>query len=206
MSDSTQPPPSPPLPSLPPLPSPPSNPYQPPAAQLHPARPTGVAESDQKNLIVPLGWHSPPICLFTGETENLRPACTKTLSWVNPWLGITVLFGVFPYLLLALITQKKGTIVYYISAKRAALHRKRNLIVLGMFLLGIAVTVAGSSLIGRGFSGVGVLVVMMSLLMATTYARFMRPVKIDKFSIHLAKIPLEARQKIVQADRASRGL
>ncbi|MDB6070641.1 MAG: hypothetical protein JWL81_1812 [Verrucomicrobiales bacterium] len=206
MPDSTSPPTPLPQPSLLPAPPPLENPYQPPAAPVHPSGHTGAAESDSKNLVLPIGWQSPPICIFTGETEDLLPARTQVLSWVNPWLAILIVFGLIPYVLIAALTQKKGAIVYYVSRERAARNKKRKMIVYGLFIAGLVTFIYGGASEQTALIGIGMLAFMTGLVLATTFIRFFAVKRIDNFTIRLAKIPLDVRQKIVQADRASRGL
>jgi hypothetical protein len=147
----------------------------------------------RKNLL-------PSVCMVTGEpTGDVK---RHTFSWTPPWVGILILAGLLPYIVVALILRKQITIdVPLVARKRGhwAVRQAFGLIgVLGCIALGIAGIVISSDpdnmrnkgpdigLILTAAAGVGlVVVIIVALILQGTCVR---PKEITERDITLAGV------------------
>ena len=51
----------------------------------------------------------PPVCMVCGERATDYPS--KTMSWHPPWVMILIVAGLLPFLIAALVTQKRAQVV-----------------------------------------------------------------------------------------------
>lgn len=191
-----------------------SNPYAVPESEIvmsesgmpEPGRTAGVW-IEKNCLVVPRGWESPAVCLLTGVATGLRPQQRKWLFWANPaWYLLIFVLG-FLALFLIGILQRKGGIYYYVSHSAAAKIQKRRMINLGLFLIGLLMVILSFSPFG-GDSGPllvfpGLLLLLTSGVLATTWCRAFYARKISRTHIWIAKIPSPVRKIIVEMERTA---
>jgi len=142
----------------------------------------------------------PSVCMVTGEPTG--DSKRHTFRWTPPWVGILILGGLLPYLIVAMILRKEITIdVPIVAGKRGhwAVRQAFGLIgVLGCIALGVAGIVISSDinnqrnqgldlgLILTAAAGVGlVVVIVVALILQSTCVR---PKEITDEAITLAGV------------------
>jgi hypothetical protein len=137
----------------------------------------------------------PEVCMACGQ-----PSCAhirKNFSWCPPWVGITILAGLLPYLIIALILTKRMTVDVPVCERHRGYWWKRYLLMFLPFFLiagvGIAVGVAFSTpgrddpsgLICFATFAVGVVWLIVAAIMQT---RMIRPTEITDRTIRLKNV------------------
>ena len=87
----------------------------------------------------------PPVCVVTGEpTTDFK---RHTFRWTPPWVGILILAGLLPYLIVALITRKDITFDIPIASRKKGHWLWRQLFAvfgvlgcIGLVIVGIALS------------------------------------------------------------------
>ena len=74
----------------------------------------------------------PPVCLCCGEPATVTK--TKRMSWCPPWVGVLILGGLLPYLIVVLILTKRATLQAPFCAAHQGHWFNRNLLVWGTFV------------------------------------------------------------------------
>jgi hypothetical protein len=92
-------------------------------------------------LVVPRNFDLPPVCVFTGRTENLVPV-KRQLSWHHPAVYFALLANIIIYLILAIVLRKVSTHTYYIEMEERSRRRRWHLINWGILLAGFGLIVA----------------------------------------------------------------
>ena len=174
------------------------NPYAPPQSAPSVMPPKSAARIEGKCLVVPKGWISPPFCLFTGVAEGLTPLKQGKLSYLNPLWIFSVLLSPAVLFLVAVIFTQKGNIYYVLSQEWAGRHRRRLVVNWLIVLVGLS----GPFLLGLEnvfwFLGVGFVPLLVSLILAVTWCRLLKPAKIDAASIWLKGIPPAVQEKVIK--------
>lgn len=127
----------------------------------------------------------PSVCVVTGEpTTDVK---RHTFRWTPPWVGILILGGVLPYVIVALILRKDITFDVPIASRKKGHWLWRQLFgifgvlgCIGLVLVGIALANGPGQqrqgpdvgLITAGAAGVGLLVVLViALILQNTSVR-----------------------------------
>lgn len=101
---------------------------------------------DGNLLVIRDGAELPKRCVHTNqEVEEKGWRKRRLLAWTPPWIFVFILFGLLPFLLLAVLLQKKAKITYSLSKDARSRLAKKRLIALGVMLAGIGVAVVGGS-------------------------------------------------------------
>src|SRR6188474_1902028 len=152
---------------------------------------------DGKALKIPKDFTFPPICIKTGETTDLGPQQTRKLSWFPPLVAVLIIFGLIPFLLVALLVSKKGEIRFQVSNEVARKRRKAVLRNWGLFLLSIVLfglAIAQSSPI---LAWGGTLFFLAALVFGMATSRYINVKSIDKTHIWLLGIPQHVAEKLI---------
>lgn len=167
-------------------------------------------------LVIPHNWKSPPVCAFTGRTEDLLPAMRFRAYWVRPWtilllplpfIGMNTrggfqMFsaGLGIYLLVAWLTMRRASFDYYLSRAAAASRRKTRFIFGGSAIAGLIPLVAGvnagSSVLILGGTALTILSVVFLLLLH----RLFTVQWITPDAIWLGGVRPEVREKFARTD------
>jgi hypothetical protein len=129
----------------------------------------------------PDGAQFPPICVKCGRPSDGIPL-RKTLYWHPGWVYITILAAVWVYILLALVTRKKGTITLGLCAKHRIARRNYIYFGFGVSVLGVGLIVyylMSPFDAFRGAIAFGILSIVVGLIIAALTARTLSPTKID---------------------------
>ena len=177
------------------------NPYAPPKSNDLSGPALAAVHISGKALVLPKEFTFPPICIKTGEAENLVPLQKRRLSWYPPLMIVLVALSPLVFAIIALIFRKKGLIHFQLT-KEIARKRKsaimRNWLLFfasfGAFFMAAKMPDNQISI----FVLAGTVLFLASLIGAIIAARFLRPQKIDKVQIQLLGIPPEVQQRIVE--------
>jgi hypothetical protein len=166
--------------------------------------------------------HLPPVCALTGvPTDDVK---RKTFSWMPSWVGLLILFGLLPYLIIALIMRKSMTVDLPLVREKHGHWLWRTVFLLIGVSMCVSLLVGGgimSSGAGRGSSQesvagvlfalgiVGFLAVLIAALVLSQKA--IRPTEITDNEITLAGVHPRFRDAIeydreeeYERDRAAR--
>jgi len=75
----------------------------------------------------------PPVCMCCGEPATVTKS--KSLSWCPPWVGVLILAGLLPYLVVTLILTKRATLQAPFCAAHQGHWFHRNLLIWATFFL-----------------------------------------------------------------------
>ncbi len=175
-----------------------SNPYEPPSADLDMPVSGNQVRREGRHLVVPKGWVSPPVCLFTGVTEPLTPHRQANLWWLHPaWLWLLLLTPL-PFLLAAILATKTGYVRYVLSEPYVHRLNRREWVIRGVL------AVAGLLLLPAFIlddlillSLPGVILLVVSAFLTATWCRTIKSGKIVGDSIWLTGIPDDVKDTIM---------
>jgi hypothetical protein len=88
----------------------------------------------------------PDVCMCCGEPSTILKS--KNLSWCPPWVGILILGGLLPYLIVAMIMTKRTTIQAPLCDQHKGHWFNRTLLTVGTFFLFGAIGVGAFILAG----------------------------------------------------------
>src|ERR1700693_44489 len=83
----------------------------------------------------------PTVCMRCGEPATVGKS--RRMSWCPPWVGVLILVGLVPYVIVALILTKRTLVQAPFCDQHKGHWLKRMLIGLGTFL-GVAIVGVGS--------------------------------------------------------------
>jgi hypothetical protein len=93
----------------------------------------------------------PDVCMCCGEAAS--DTNRRNMTWTPPWVGILILAGWLPYIIVAAIMSKTATVHVPLCERHQSHWLNRNLIIWGSFVLFLLIGVAGfvvaASLPGR---------------------------------------------------------
>lgn len=176
-----------------------SNPYEPPSADLGMHVSGNQVRREGNHLVVPKGWVSPPICLFTGVTEPLTPLRQARLSWLHPAWLLLLLLTPFALAMVGFFVVRIGTLFYFQSKSHERSYGRRVNIARGMLVLGVVFLISGVGFELIFFFPVGLVFLTISGCLAATWCRPVKCAKIEGNSIWLSGIPAEVQDIIVEA-------
>ncbi|MES2468022.1 MAG: hypothetical protein V4675_12020 [Verrucomicrobiota bacterium] len=192
-----------------------SNPYAPPTGEPVTAPAISKARREGKHLVVPKGWISPPVCLFTGAAAPLTPLRQARLSYIQPAWWLFLLLGPLVMILISLFATRMGNIYYVIKEDLARRHRRRLIINWAIFLasgpLAVGVYEAVPAELMRfsarsfGF-GIflllvpGLILLILSAVLSRTWCRLIKTAKIEGNFIWLSGIPADAQAIILRCE------
>lgn len=152
--------------------------------QMNPYSAPAVAEvSNDKNLpyyrsgeflYVRDGAELPKRCVHTNlDVPEGGWRKRKLYTWTPQWIIVLIPFGLLPYLLLAVVLQKKAKITYSLNpGAKERLSRKRGT-ALGVMVLGIVIAVAGTSYLEGDWWGIallaGIIVALIGLIACAAF-------------------------------------
>ncbi len=192
-----------------------SNPYAPPTGEPVTATAMSRSRREGKYLIVPKGWISPPVCLFTGAVAPLTPLRQARLSYIQPAWWLFLLLGPLAMILVGLFATRMGNIYYVIKEDLARRHRRRLIINWAIFLasgpLAVGVYEAVPADLMRFYSrnfGFGIflllvpgfIVLIFSAVLSRTWCRLIKTAKIEGNFIWLSGIPADAQAIILRCE------
>jgi hypothetical protein len=94
---------------------------------------------------MPIGGQLPPKCVKSNQpTEQFLK---RNLTWYPPWIALTIFLAWPIFLILVLIMQKKATVFIGLTPQWRTRRIKRILIAWGLALAGVALFIAGISLV-----------------------------------------------------------
>lgn len=85
--------------------------------------------------------HLPPVCMCCGEPASADKI--RSMTWTPPWVGILILTGLIPYVIVASILTKRTTVQVPLCEQHQGHWLKRNLLIWGSFFLFGFIGVAG---------------------------------------------------------------
>lgn len=162
-----------------------TNPYQTPQ-ELSPPVLSSQVSILGSCLLVPRDYVFPPICLKTGETEELTKAITRKLAWYHPAWAFLLLINLIVFIIVVLCVQKTGRVTFYLSDKQRRQHRRRVLITWLVFLACVPMIFLAVQFEDYANYAIiaAVVAVLASLIMAASWARLIAPRRIDQQWIH----------------------
>jgi hypothetical protein len=83
----------------------------------------------------------PPVCMCCGAAASATKA--KKMQWCPPWVGILILAGLLPYVIVAVILTKRATVQAPLWDQHQGHWLNRVLLIWGSFLLFGLIGVAG---------------------------------------------------------------
>lgn len=95
----------------------------------------------------------PDVCMKCGEPSTVVK--TKNMSWCPPWVGILILGGLLPYLIVAMILTKRTRVQAPLCDQHKGHWFNRALVVWGTFVLFGAICLGGFVLAGAMNNGGG---------------------------------------------------
>lgn len=174
------------------------NPYAAPGAELVlPPIMTG-AWSSGKHLVVPKGWVSPPVCLFTGAAGPLTPLRQGRLSYLQPAWLLLLLLSPLVLIIVGLFVTKKGNIHYVLEQEYARLRKRRLWGNWMIFVSGVLLIFLGANLDEGALAVLGIVFIIVSAFLGVTWCRLLKTAKITDDSIWLAGIPAGTQEVIIR--------
>jgi Na+/melibiose symporter-like transporter len=158
-------------------------------------------------LLVPRDYTFPPICLKTGETEELTKPITRKLTWYHPAWAFLLLINLIVFIIVVLCVQKTGKVTFYLTDNQRRQHRRRLLITWLVFLACVPMIFLAVRFEDYAAYAIiaAVVAVLTSLIMAATWARLIAPRRIDQQSIHFSfKDPAVLQRVYAACESASR--
>ena len=129
----------------------------------------------------------PPICIKTGAPATVFK--TRKLSWHSPWAYLGLLGGLLPFVIIALVTTKRGVIIIGLSKEAAA--KRVKWIALGWIGSGVilaALIGLGSNMhtqsVGFAFWG-GIIALLTWVIIASRMTRLLVPKRITETHLFL---------------------
>lgn len=166
---------------------------------------TSPCEIERNTLLVDKKAILPKICVKTGQTQGLVEV-KRDLTYTPPWVYILLLVNLIVCIIVALITQKKGKITYYVHYTIWEQRKRNILITWAIMLVSIAAIFAPIFLehrIRSEIAGMLVIAGFVGILVAIFYGvfatRIVYPNKIDKENMWLKGIEPRVMQTMVQA-------
>jgi hypothetical protein len=175
------------------------NPYAVPASPLVLPPSLTSARIEGAKLAIPKDWQSPPVCLLSGDIQDLTPLRRARLTWMNPGFLLFIFLSPILFVLIALLVQKKGKIYYHLSAAQAAQRKQRLQTNWTLFASAVLAFVAAYIWSSIAAGAAGVVLLLLCLILAVTWCRLLKVAKIDKTTIWLTGIPFPVMLRIVQA-------
>jgi len=150
----------------------------------------GNARADGKRVVISVDNPRLPLrCFKTNEPVTEAEVKRRTLYFCNPWFALTILLSILIYIVLYLVTRKKVEIYLPLSRRGRGGWIRNILIGWGMFLGGFALFFVAGAL-DSAASGVlvvfGILLIIVSLVWATTKATLIRVTKLEHGEAWLA--------------------
>lgn len=138
---------------------------------------------DGKKLVVSRTAPMPPLCIKTGEPTDRY--LTRELRWHHPLVYVLLLTGVIPYLIAALMVQKKQRVRIYLTPERIKSRRIGLAIATVAALGGVTAFIAGiiqmeqEESLGALLVAGGLLAFVIGLILALVYSNPVRAARID---------------------------
>jgi len=138
-------------------------------------------------LKAPLEAELPPICIKTGARADLVKV-RQRLYWNPLWIAVFVIIALLVYIILALVTQRKTTVTYYMSRAAKASHLKWHMANWAVFLSSILCLILARA------TDVSLFVVGFPILIITSIVIYFRKVRIiyakniDTYSVTIGGI------------------
>jgi len=174
------------------------NPYQAPASE---AASTGTSYGlsiEGPALVVPKDARLPEICVISGRRG---PGLYRTLklTYVPPWVYVTILASLLVMIIVMLIVQKRGTVTVWISDVERI--RRRNAILLNWLLFfGALALFVLAGVLENGWPVVpGIALLVTPLVIYYVRLRIVYPGRIDQNRIWLRGIRPEVMTAMVEA-------
>jgi hypothetical protein len=145
----------------------------------------GAPHWQGRDLVAPKYCRLPQRCVVCNEPAELR---RFKLNWYPPWVAVLMLCAVVPFLIVAMLLQKSGTIYLGVCPTHRAVRRN-------WILGGWAVLLLGLVLFFLGFLGqtpvvpfVGLLLMLVGIASAGLAGKPFVLKKIDKYSVWLRNV------------------
>jgi hypothetical protein len=134
-------------------------------------------------LVVPIyGAQFPAVCPKTGEPT--RDELLVKLNWQPQWVYVLLLLGVVPFAIASMVTQKRATIRFPMSAPVIARRRIGRIVGIGGFIASIALMIFGGSQDTPVIFLVALLAMLAALIYMVIAVRLFKVVKItDHFAL-----------------------
>ena len=140
---------------------------------------------DGKVLVTSLDAVMPERCVKCNEPAD-EPTKARKVFWHHPLIYLLVLLNVVLYAVVALIVRKKVIVAAGLCADHKA-RRKRSVMLTWAGVLGgiVVMYVGASSSMGVLGVGLGILLILASLLVGLIFARIVHAQKIDNSYVRL---------------------
>lgn len=155
----------------------------------------------------------PDVCLYCGEPAETTK--TRKMSWCPPWVGILILTGVLPYVIVAMVMTRRATVQAPLCDQHQGHWLNRALLMWGSFflfgLMGAAGLIFGLALPQRDqdtvmpfvCAGAGLLFVVWLVIVVACQNTAIRPKEITESEITLTGVS-DVFVDAVEADRDER--
>lgn len=157
---------------------------------------TRAAIIQDKTLVVSKDCEFPPICLKSGETEDLVEQ-KATLYWHPAWVYLFLFFNILIFAIVALAVRKSSKHVYYLSRaekQKAMFWHVANWIIFLSTFGWIILAVAVDKIELAGFCIISLLA---SFILYLVKVRHFYSVWIKDDMVHIRGIPLHVMRTIV---------
>jgi len=139
----------------------------------------GDAWREDQFLVVRRGCHLPDRCVRC-NAPAVVPMKSSKFYWHSPWLYLTILIGLWLYIIIALIVRQKTEVTWGLCDEHARLRKRHYLIAGGSALTAIALFFVAANVDGASALGwLGALLLVVALCWAVVGPRVLVPVRID---------------------------
>ncbi len=137
-------------------------------------------------LIATKNTELPPICIKTGAPATIYK--TRKLAWHSPWAYLGLLLGLIPFVIVAAIITKRGSLRVGLSAEAAAARNKW----IAAGWIGTVAIIAGMVVGAKNLAdsdsipmviGLGIILLLTWVIIASKKAALMTPKRISETHI-----------------------
>jgi hypothetical protein len=147
-------------------------------------------------VVLPRGRELPHACVKCGgPPEKLL---RRNLTWYPPIAYLGLLVGVRPFGIIAVLLQKRATVMMPMCSRHLQRRKRSILIAWGVGLAGLSLAIAGpASTDGVAYIAAGIFICILSLMFGVTVASPLKPAKIDAECSYLKGAGIEFLNRLL---------